>query len=260
MKMTFSHTVLWSVVAIMMLFCTASCGDDDNDPTGPSDPQPAISAPTLTVNFGSVQVDYERTASVEIENLGNATLQIDSVLLNNDRGCFEYLSSETYSLEAEQSVELIVAFTPSDTGVFTSFLRIFSNDPAKPQFTITFTGRGILNHFPEPRNTGVNMSVIINGITGIDVIAGTEVACFTPDSLLAGKESLDPNEPNWGIALWGDDSTTDDVDGFQLDEALRFVIWDQANRREVNPVVNVLQGSGLTYTTNGFLVISLSVE
>ncbi len=260
MKMTFLHTVLWSVVAIMMVLCTASCGDDDNDPVGPDTPAPSISAGSLQVDFGSIQIENERTAGVQIENLGDADLQIDSVLLNNDRGCFEYISSASYTLQAEGSVELIVAFTPSDTGAFNASLQIHSNDPNKPLFSITFTGRGILDHFPEPKNTGLNMSVIINEITGLTVVAGTEIACYTPDSLLAGKESLDPSDSNWGIALWGDDSTTDEVDGFMIDQALRFVVWDQANRREVNPVVTVLQGSGLTYITNGFLVISLSVE
>ncbi|MFH0765725.1 MAG: LruC domain-containing protein, partial [Calditrichota bacterium] len=115
-----------------------------------------------------------------------------------------------------------------------------------------------LSHFPPPRNTGVNMSVIIERITGVRVVRGAELACLTPDSLVAGADTLSFTPP-WGLAVWGDDNTTEEIDGFRAGEPLRFVYWDPGLRLELDAEMTVIEGAG-TYTSNGFMVLGLHVD
>lgn len=125
------------------------------------------------------------------------------------------------------------------------------------------SGRGLpqrdLEHFQDPINTGANMSIILTQIQGVDIVAGAELGCYTPGNILAGAEDLDGEAP-WGLAAWGDDQTTDDIDGFNSGEPLRFVYWDPDYQAELPAQINVVEGGQAVYLTNGFLVITLTVE
>ncbi|MBT7788594.1 MAG: LruC domain-containing protein [Calditrichaeota bacterium] len=114
------------------------------------------------------------------------------------------------------------------------------------------------SHFEEPRNTGANMSLMIRDITGIDIVDGAELACITPAGLIAGVETLNGPSP-YGLAVWGDDFTSDEIDGFRAGEDLTFLYWDPPRKEEIAAEASSVDGS-LTYSTNGFAVIDLLVE
>lgn len=117
-----------------------------------------------------------------------------------------------------------------------------------------------LFHFPDPIITDVNMSVLIHRISGIEIVAGTELACLTPDEIVAGAEELTPDDTSWGIAVWGDDSYTEEIDGFRNGEPLNFLIWDPARQQEVECQITVLEGAQPVFSGNGFIVLSLLTE
>ncbi len=116
-----------------------------------------------------------------------------------------------------------------------------------------------LRHFPDPTVTDLNMSIIILRLIGVAVPPGAEVACVTPDGLVAGAAYLE-GEPAWGLAVWGDDASTEEVDGFRDRQPLRFLYWDPQIDREIDAEPTLLQGDELVYITNGLLVIDLLVE
>jgi len=111
-----------------------------------------------------------------------------------------------------------------------------------------------LFHFPEPANTGRNMSVVLRSIGGVEVQDESEVACLTSDDIVAGAAVL-YGDPLWGIALWGDDRWTEEVDGFQTNEELRFVYWDPVEDMEYDISLDIVVGESLVYQTDGFLVL-----
>lgn len=115
-----------------------------------------------------------------------------------------------------------------------------------------------LRHFNEPLNTGSNMSVLIMQIDGIDVVVGAELACFTPTNCLAGVWLLEGPAP-WGGPVWGDDDETEEIDGFQHGEPLRFVYWDPARDWELDVTPHLLEPGELRYATDDFIVIGLTV-
>lgn len=117
-----------------------------------------------------------------------------------------------------------------------------------------------LNHFPDPVITDANMSIIIDFIAGLNEIAeGSELACLTPDEIVAGAVTLE-GDPPWGMAAWGDDPLSEDIDGFRAGEPLSFLMWDPSLQAELEPQVTVLVGGDPVYQTNALLIIRLLIE
>jgi len=114
-----------------------------------------------------------------------------------------------------------------------------------------------LIHFPEPGQSSNNMSVLIRGINGINMVDGAEIGCFTPDGIIAGATSL-YGEPSWGMAVWGDEALTEEVEGFLENETLNFVYWDPVNDREHKVNVDAIEGEPV-YSSNGYLVLDIMV-
>ncbi|MDP8238731.1 MAG: hypothetical protein P9X24_06555 [Candidatus Hatepunaea meridiana] len=117
-----------------------------------------------------------------------------------------------------------------------------------------------LRHFPQPRRSGADMSILVSGINGVEIVDSSELAIFTPDSIIAGAVLLNGNPP-WGVAAWKDDETTDENDGFKEGDTLRFVLWDPIRASEFPAKVEeVLQGGVLKFRSNGFFVLKLQVN
>ncbi len=114
------------------------------------------------------------------------------------------------------------------------------------------------SHFPDPVNTGNNMQVLFHTITGIDVVEGAEIACLTPNGLVAGHTVITAEDEQWGMSVWGDDATTEEIDGFLTGEPLRFMYWDAEHNWELEVAYEVLEGAD-TFSVNGWLVAGVTV-
>ncbi len=116
-----------------------------------------------------------------------------------------------------------------------------------------------LTHFPKPYRSNANMSILILEIKGIDVASGSELAVFTPDSVIAGAIEL-IGDPPWGLAVWADDEATPESDGFIIGDSMRFVFWDPVGLEKLDAVVSeIVEGTQLQFVTDGFLVLRLYV-
>jgi len=101
---------------------------------------------------------------------------------------------------------------------------------------------------PRLVTTDNNLSMLVLG----DVPSGGEVGIYAGD-LLVGSGVLDNGK--CGIAVWGDDLTTDNVDGAIHGEVLGMKLF--IDHVEHSAQVNIKRGSG-SYLTNGFQVMEIS--
>jgi len=79
------------------------------------------------------------------------------------------------------------------------------------------------NMFVEPLNTGLNMSLPV--LDGLNSFVGGQIAAFhivDGDTICVGLENI--TESVTGFSIWGDDSTTPEIDGLLLDEIPFFAI------------------------------------
>lgn len=121
-------------------------------------------------------------------------------------------------------------------------------------------------HFPSPVVTGRNMSILItNQQSAINnhqsIIINYELGAFTEHGLCVGAVTLTKdretcsNGDMWGMAVWGDDPTTEVTDGAIEGETLCFRLWD--GTRDSAPNVEWFEGSEV-YNTDDFAMLSLT--
>ncbi|MBT7790302.1 MAG: T9SS type A sorting domain-containing protein, partial [Calditrichaeota bacterium] len=64
-----------------------------------------------------------------------------------------------------------------------------------------------------------------------------------------------------GLAVWGDDPTTDVVDGLTLGELFTLSVWDLKNNASSElEVIQIRTGTSLNYESNGFVVLDLTAS
>ncbi|MBT3232940.1 MAG: choice-of-anchor D domain-containing protein [Calditrichaeota bacterium] len=102
--------------------------------------------------------------------------------------------------------------------------------------------------------TGQNMSVLI---TRIKSDVGNLIGAFSAEGNLVGAGIID-SDGRCGIAVWGDDKSTDVKDGLAEGESFELRYWDTASVKEIEFEVKAIQaGNGLVYRTNSFTVIDI---
>ena len=159
-----------------------------------------------------------------------------------------------------------VAFCQSDIDI-----KVIENDPGSAhkakysdEHSISNFNRfqeaneDTLRHFSEPLNSSHNMSVLIEGFESEVFSDRSELACITEDNIIAGAMVL-TGEPPWGMAVWGDEQLTEEVEGFVDGEPLRFIYWDAARNWELEIAVTA-EDSALVYSANGFVIVNMIVD
>ncbi len=116
-----------------------------------------------------------------------------------------------------------------------------------------------LRHFPDVPPTFDSMSILFNAITGLDVVDGAEMACFTPGGIIAGATVIE-GDPPYGMPAWPDDSfTADVVEGFLDGEAIHLLYWDPIHDWELEMSTEVIEGDGLIFHTNDYITIDVAL-
>ena len=88
-------------------------------------------------------------------------------------------------------------------------------------------------HFGVVIPTGVDMSILLSGKPQM---SGQEIGIFTPDGLLVGSGKV-AEDGKCGIAVWGNDETTDITDGAASGDVLSFILWDGVNEKAIYPSI-----------------------
>ncbi|NQT35151.1 T9SS type A sorting domain-containing protein [bacterium] len=116
------------------------------------------------------------------------------------------------------------------------------------------------NHWPDPTRTSTNMLILVRDIYGMEVVEGSELACFTPDGHIGGRSVLDPDSQNgWGLAGWGDDPYTDEIEGFLEGQEITLLYWDPVHHWELEMSVEFLEPGSMIYHTDAFIIIEVTL-
>jgi hypothetical protein len=102
---------------------------------------PVIGIDPQVLEFGAVGLNIATELSLTISNQGLNDLVISNISSNNE--VFNTNFEEGITLEPEAEVEILVTFTPNESGEFAGLLTITSNDQDNEQTGIELTGVGV---------------------------------------------------------------------------------------------------------------------
>lgn len=110
-------------------------------------------------------------------------------------------------------------------------------------------------HWTEPQITDNNMSVLINSIANVKSGQINQVVALNTERNVVGFGRIE-SDGLCGLAIWGDDESTEEVEGLKESESFELRTWDEINKIEklISPKT-VLSGKGLIYSSNEMTVI-----
>jgi subtilisin family serine protease len=103
---------------------------------------PQVEIPDADIEYGKVYLNVESDSVVVIYNRGTDVLTLNYD--NSDSINFKLLQ-KNISVPAKDSLLLHVLFQPASVGSHSKEIVFTTNDPGKPQISITLTGEGIFN-------------------------------------------------------------------------------------------------------------------
>jgi len=121
-----------------------------NDPDEPQDTTPVhlhvTGAPDIAVSdtildYGSVFTVSSATETLEVSNIGTDLLTVSNI--SSDNAAYT-VDTTTFSLNPGEKQNVLVTFTPVDTGLFTGHLTIISDDPDEDTVMVLLSGKGLL--------------------------------------------------------------------------------------------------------------------
>ena len=110
------------------------------------------------------------------------------------------------------------------------------------------------NHLRPQSNT--NMSVLINSVSGLESESDLRIQAFNSDGIEVGFGTID-EKGRCGLAVWGDDESTDIVEGLREGEAFELKLVSESSETPLS-LQTIMAGNGLVYTTNDFTVLEMS--
>lgn len=109
-----------------------------------ANPDQYIRVTPLELNFGEVDVGMSSSLGVAIKNDNGHPLFVDSVtLVPGDGVDYTVDSNGPFMLQSQQTVVVMVTFSPSSDGEHPAQLLVSSNDPEAPLIEVVITGTGI---------------------------------------------------------------------------------------------------------------------
>ena len=138
---------------------------------------------------------------------------------------------------------------------------IIFNYPEEQDQEGAFVGEDVVNggHWATPTITNINMSVLITEINGLKLEAGDQIAAFSSSGRQIGLGTISDNR--CGLAVWGNDETTELLDGALAEEEITLKLWDADQLIERDLEVGAWYvGSELEYETNAFIALAVTVQ
>ncbi|MFH0766394.1 MAG: choice-of-anchor D domain-containing protein, partial [Calditrichota bacterium] len=194
--------------------------------------------------YGDVLINTSQDWTFSISNPGNTTLIIENISSSNQ--AFTVDPAGESSLEPDQTLGVTVTFTPAMVSDYNAVISVHSNDDDEGQVDIAVSGRGVESMHFDFHRTGTTHSLVIEDarLDNNPLSLFDEIGVFPPDRSCAGAGAVtNGNEPfPVSLAAYGDDPNTQEVDGFNADEAFSFRIWDHAINTEFTTFITYLEG------------------
>ena len=167
-------------------------------------------------------------------------------------GCTDPVALNFYewATDDDGSCEFVV-YVCSDTNYLEYYFNPidvdFTSNQGEGNCTTPITSNGITaSQFDEPLNTGANMTIPMpEGM--LNQFEGGQIAAFYGD-LCVGLETISGGF--MAIGLWGDDSSTDEIDGLLAGEVPTFAVLYNGG------VISLDQNELTSYQTNGLVSIT----
>ena len=128
--------------------------DDPNKPTakvlllgnGVDKDNPDIKVDRSQIDFGVIKVGTESSVeSINVSNKGSAGLSISEVKLEGSNPSSFIIKSDgcnSKTLTPSSSCQIGLAFKPASEGDLSAILKIVSNDPDTPEYSVALSGKG----------------------------------------------------------------------------------------------------------------------
>jgi len=118
--------------------------------------------------------------------------------------------------------------------------------------------------FVAPLNTGSNMTVMISS-TSFDSFSGSLIGAFKDidsDGVMNCVAMYTIQEGNFGFPIWGDDTSTDEIDGIQDGDKVTFAILTEGEVKIISPypLFNGFQANAIHIVNEYYTPISYSIE
>jgi len=166
----------------------------------------------------------------------------------------DWRETQGYYVKIEAEEPIILNYPPEqDEGVALAVAETFGD---------------IESYWAPPVSTGENMSVLVTSITFLsgfkpdgnaNINKGDQIAAFSSSGLLVGTGKV--TDGRCGLAVWGDDRSTEVKDGLLPDEAFRLLLWNDVREVEVKlEIGSIFEGSGLIYETDSFVALDVAVK
>jgi hypothetical protein len=233
--------------------------------------EPDIRLDAANYFFGGVhklaQGDDPYEYILEVGNVGGGQLFIEDVSRNGSDAFTTSYPNQRVFVDAGEVYNLSIWFKPLIAGQFDAAFTITSNDPVEEQ--VDFAVRGysfdsadhFLHHSTALTHTITVDDAIIHTLEEQDLwlVAGDEVAVFTPTGLCAGHTVVtQPMVDNTSIPLtaWSDDADTPFDDGFHSGDAFTFKFWDWTVTDELDAEAEFVNGQDV-FTVSGASTVLL---
>jgi hypothetical protein len=101
-----------------------------------------------------IPVGQSVETAIQIENIGNGSLKIESYTLNGDTNGVSVLTNLPLTIAKGSSQDLQIQFEPQTEGEFTATLELTTNDPdpEKSSVQYTFNYSGTIEYYSEPKS------------------------------------------------------------------------------------------------------------
>lgn len=128
--------------AILMSTAVLSCSDYELSKI-PEEPAPDIEATPDSIDYGSVFAGADvGSADITVTNVGNADLQLDSVVVIAGDATFDVKPDYDTSLHPGEATVITVDYAPITHSANLDKVRIYSNDPDERYIDIDISGIG----------------------------------------------------------------------------------------------------------------------
>ena len=128
-----------------LLFTMYMACSDTEETEKPADVAPNISVDPQSVTFPELTLpeDTQATEIITISNVGDDTLNINEVYLDDDTGPFTLTALASPFIEPSGTSEFSVVFTPQSSYTMTGSVFISSNDPNQPLVEVPISGTSL---------------------------------------------------------------------------------------------------------------------
>jgi len=163
-------------------------GEITDDSGAQGDPEPRLQLSTSRIDAGEVEVGCEEVAAVNLRNSGDALLEITGLENQIDPWTVADAPDLPIELGPDESMELLLRFTPAAPGDIEGDLLIHSTDPDNPTKSLTLAGDGVAPDSGE-------VTYVQSSVSGLDLLVAVDPVDGNEDLLEGVTEGVSQMVP-----------------------------------------------------------------